>query len=191
MSIWLRRIRITGITFLVIYALCAILIAIDGLFEHLEIADTGIVFGNTIRSDGHPSPRLQARLDKAIELYNNGTIKNIIVSGGLEPNGFNEATVMMEYLVEKNIPPERIILDSNGNDTYSTAKNCTQIMHEKKFQSVILISQYFHLPRAKLAFERFGDYPIYTAHANFFELRDFYSLVREVVAYVVYWVRKY
>ena len=191
MSTWSRRIKITGKAFLVIYVLCAILIAIDGLIDHLAIADVGIVFGNTIKSDGQPSLRLQARLDKAIELYNNGTIKNIIVSGGLEPDGFDEATVMMEYLVEKNIPPERIILDSNGNDTFLTAKNCTRIMREKKYQSVILISQYFHLPRAKLAFERFGNYPIYTAHTDFFELRDFYSLAREVIAYAVYWVRKY
>ena len=44
------------------------LIIVDGLNDSLEKADLAVVFGNEVNVDGHPSPRLQARLDKAVEV---------------------------------------------------------------------------------------------------------------------------
>jgi len=49
-----------------------------------------------------------------------------------------------------------------------------------------VVSQYFHLPRARLALRRFGIETVYSAHAFFFEARDVYSSVREVFGYGEY-----
>jgi len=46
---------------------------------------------------GEPSPRLQSRLDKAFDLYSKNYFQQIIVSGGLGKEGFEEALVMTEY----------------------------------------------------------------------------------------------
>jgi vancomycin permeability regulator SanA len=164
----------------------ALLIVADGLTDELHQADVAVVLGNTVNPDGQPSPRLQARLDKTVELYQKGFFTNIIVSGGFGVEGFDEAVVMSQYLVSQNIPTERIFVDGEGRTTNLTAKNTAQIMRQNNWQSALVISQYFHISRCKLALANYGISPVYSASANYFELRDLYSLVREVMGYFSY-----
>jgi vancomycin permeability regulator SanA len=166
-------------------------LAIAGSIDIIDRADVAVVLGNTVDPSGKPSARLQARLDKAIQLYQQGVFKNTIVSGGVGKEGFDEAVVMKQYLVTQGLPAERIYVDSQGNNTYLTAKRTAQLMSENKWHSAIAISQYFHLPRTKLALQKFGIKTVYTAHANFFELRDLYSTVREVFSYTSYLMRSF
>jgi vancomycin permeability regulator SanA len=164
----------------------ALLIVADGLTDELHQADVAVVLGNTVNPDGQPSPRLQARLDKTVELYQKGFFTNIIVSGGVGVEGFDEAVVMRQYLVNQNIPAERIFVDSEGRTSNLTAKNTAQIMRQNNWQSALVISQYFHISRCKLALANYGISPVYSASANYFELRDLYSLLREVMGYFSY-----
>ncbi len=168
---------------------CAGIISIAGSIDNIHQADVAVVLGNTVERNGKPSARLQARLDKTIALYQQGVFKNTIVSGGVGKEGFDEAVVMKQYLVANGLPMSQIYVDSQGNNTYLTAKNTARLMSEYKWQSAIAISQYFHLPRTKLALEKSGVKTVYTAHANFFELRDLYSTVREVFSYASYQFR--
>lgn len=167
------------------------LIVADGLRDELHPADVAIVLGNTVESDGRLSARLQARLDKAVELYRNGLFKYVIVSGGVGVEGFNEAEVMKEYLVSHGVPEAFIIADDEGLTTSLTARNAAQIMKERRWQSALVISQYFHISRTRLAVETYGVRPVYSAHAEYFELRDVYSIPREVIGYVAYRMRRY
>ena len=167
----------------------AVLIVADGLSDEIHQADVAVVLGNTVEKNGNPSIRLQARLDKTIELYQNGLFPNIIVSGGFGSEGFDEATVMRQYLISRGIPENCIRVDSVGNTTALTAKNASQIMKQNNWQSAMIISQYFHISRTRLAFAHYGVNPIYSAHANYFELRDLYSIFREVIGYFSYILR--
>ncbi len=164
----------------------AIFIVTDGLFDEIHSADVAVVLGNTVDANGNPSPRLQARLDKTIELYEKGFFSNIIVSGGVGVEGFDEAGVMRQYLVNRNIPVHCIHLDSEGKTTNLTAKNSAQIMKRNNWQSALIVSQYFHISRTRLAFTNYGISPVYSAHPNYFELRDLYSIIREVFGYFSY-----
>jgi vancomycin permeability regulator SanA len=166
-------------------------ISIAGLSDNIDRSDVAVVLGNTVDANGKPSARLQARLDKTIQLYQQGIFKNTIVSGGVGKEGFDEAVVMKQYLITHGLPPTGIYVDSKGDNTYLTAKHTAQLMTEHKWQSAIAISQYFHLPRTKLALQRFGIKTVYTAHADFFELRDLYSTVREVFSYGSYQIRSF
>lgn len=164
----------------------AVFIIIDGLNDELKGADMAVVLGNKVEKDGHPSKRLQARLDKSVELFEEGYFKYIIVSGGIGKEGFDEAKVMKKYLVDRGIPAEVIIEDSNGYNTYMTAENSRIIMKDLNLESVVVISQYFHITRTKLAFEKHGFENVYSAHAEVFEYRDIYSIIREFPAYYKY-----
>jgi vancomycin permeability regulator SanA len=167
------------------------LISIAGLNDNIDRSDVAVVLGNTVDPNGKPSARLQARLDKTIQLHQQGVFKDTIVSGGMGKEGFNEAVVMKQYLIAHGLPSMRIFVDSKGDNTYLTAKRTAQLMTEHQWQSAIAISQYFHLPRTKLALQRFGVKTVYTAHADFFELRDLYSTVREVFSYGSYQMRSF
>lgn len=173
------------------FLLAAALIASDGLRDEIHPADVAIVPGNTVERDGRPSARLQARLDKAVELYRRGLFGHVIVSGGVGAEGFDEAEVMKRYLISRGVPGDLIVADGGGATTYLTARNAAGLMKVNGWRSALIVSQYFHITRTRLAVEGYGVGPVYSAHADYFEPRDLYSLMREVVGYGAYLVRRY
>jgi vancomycin permeability regulator SanA len=184
--------RIIFLALAVLFFLSTVMIIWDGLNSTPQPSDIGVVLGNRVQRNGQPGESLQARLDKAIDLYFSDMFPLIIVSGGTGREGLDEAAVMKNYLVSQGIPPDIIHMDSNGYNTYRTAKNSTEYMHHQKMQSAVVISQYFHLTRAKLAFRRFGVAEVSSASANYFHLiRDPYSIIREVFGLYIYILRDY
>lgn len=159
-------------------------IVFEGLRDNLQVADVGIVLGNKVEPDGRPSLRLQKRLDKTIELYRQDFFHRIIVSGGIGKEGYDEAKVMGDYLVRNKIPAKAIIQDNQGANTFLTAFNSKKLLRNPKSTSVLIITQFYHITR--LAFSKVGFKKIYTAHADYFEFRDLYSLVREFFGYYEY-----
>jgi uncharacterized SAM-binding protein YcdF (DUF218 family) len=171
------------------FTLAAALIVADGLTDDIHAADVAVVPGNTVERDGRPSARLRARLDQTVSLYRQGLFPDVIVSGGVGVEGFDEALVMKRYLIENGVPDGRIHVDSGGANTYLTARNAARMMGENRWQSALVVSQYFHVPRTKLALRRSGVTPVFSAHARYTELRDVYSIAREVVGYGAYLLR--
>jgi len=162
-----------------------------GLQDEIGKADVALVLGSKVEHDGTPSPRLRARLDETLALYRAGYFPTIIASGGIGKEGYDEAVVMRDYLVDHGIPKDRVIVDSGGTTTFASARNTLQIARERKFSSVFVVSQYFHVPRARLALSRFGISTVYSAHAYYFEMRDVYSSPRELFGYLRYFFRSY
>lgn len=171
------------------FTLTAALIVVDGLTDEIQEADVAIVPGNTVEKDGRPSARLSARLDQTVALYRQGLFPSVIVSGGVGIEGFDEAEVMKRYLVEKGIPESSIRVDSGGATTHLTARNASRMMKENGWQSAMVVTQYFHVPRMRLALKRSGVTPVFSSHAQYFELRDVYSITREVIGYGAYLLR--
>jgi vancomycin permeability regulator SanA len=170
-----------------LYMISVILILADGFLSTYEKAEYAVVLGSQVHESGEPSARLITHLDKAIEIYNNGDAEIIIVSGGIGKEGFNEAIVMADYLRQKGVRQEKIIIDSMGYNTLATAQNLCGLIGEDK--SIIAVSQFFHLPRVRLVFRKVGFKNVGAAYPSYYELRDIYSLLREVPAYILYMVR--
>lgn len=172
----------------IVIHLCVLLYI--GLFSEVKKSDAILILGNTVETSGIPSMRLKGRLDKGIGLYKNNLAPIIIVSGGYGIEGFNEAIVMKNYLVEHGVKTDNIIADQNGNTTYLTTRNLIPIAKEYNIKSVIVVSQYYHLLRAKRAVEMVGIKEVYVSAGNSpFEIRDLYSIPREIIAYYYYLIR--
>lgn len=155
-------------------------------------SDTAVVLGTRVLPSRVPSYWLRGRLERAYELYAAGTVRNIIVSGGLGREGHQEADVMREYLIGRGVPAERILADHSGVDTYETARNTKQIMQAEGFNSVVIVSHYYHLPRAVFAFNRFAIPNVSAAGVITNPLRvDGGNLLREFAAFYFYLVRDY
>ena len=170
---------------------CVLALVWDGLHDYVGEADVALVLGNTVHPDGRPSARLKARLDRTLELYRLGHFELIVVSGALGKEGHDEAVVMQQYLLKEGVPAKRVIVDSSGYTTYDSAKNTAALVEEKGFKKVLLVTQYFHIPRYRLALKRFGVEEVYTAHAYHFEWRDWYSTPRELLGLVKYAFKRY
>lgn len=169
-----------------IYLFGALLISIDGMNEEIFNCDVIVVLGNHVNSDGAPSSRLSARLDRAVDLYKEKNSSRIFVSGGIGSTGFDEGIVMSRYLVAKGIPQSAIIIDSQGTNTMKTAQNLSRFMRANHLSSTLVVSQFFHISRSKLALRVNGVKQIGSAYARYTEFRDVYSLAREVPAYISY-----
>lgn len=171
-----------------LYVLAAVLIALAGLRDDAAVADIIVVPGNTVLTDGSLSRRLQGRLDAALQLFTEKRAPSIFVSGGAGREGHDEAAAMAAYLMQHGVPPRAIVQDPLGIDTAATARNAAKYLREHRLHSALVVTQYFHVARTRLALERRGVTVAGSAHARYFEARDAYSLAREVVGYAAYYL---
>ena len=163
-------------------------IAATGLLARPAPADLIVVLGNEVLADGRPSPRLQARLDAALLAYQAGLAPRVLVSGGVEPGGQNEASVMAADLAARGVPQPAILQDSLGVDTFATTRNVAALLHSLGIGQgrVLVVTQWFHIPRTLLALRRFGVHGTSAAWPRFTEPRDAMALLREAVALPYY-----
>jgi len=167
-----------------------IIITIDGLKDNIHKADCILILGNKVNENGTLSARLQSRVDKGIELYQLKLAPKIIVSGGLGKEGWYEAKEMQKYLLAKGVPLDAIIVDDKALTTYETACNFSAIAQQHSFHSVIVVSQFYHITRSKAMLESKGIEKVYTAHSNYYEWRDVYSVVRDFFAFYWFWIKQ-
>lgn len=172
-----------------LWLLAGAVLASAGLLTRAQRADLAIVLGNTVYRNGSPSPRLAARLNRASQCYKQGQCGLIFVSGGVDVSGTDEAVAMRAYLMRRGIPAARIVVDSAGRDTWATVHNASIFMRDHGLSSAIVVTQYFHLPRAMLALRRFAVHDVSGAYPRFWEGRDIYSIAREVPAFAWYCIR--
>lgn len=174
-----------------LFVLAMVVLVTVGWSDDPAPSDVGLVLGNAVAADGQPSARLCARLDAAVRLRRAGCFDPVIVSGGIDPAGHDEAAVMRDYLVGCGVPATAIILDNHGVDTYESARQTARTMREHGWKRVCVVSQYFHVPRARLALTCCGVPHVASGSARFAEWRDLYSIPREMIGYAWYAVRRY
>ncbi len=112
-----------------------------------------IVFGAAVYNNGRLSDILRDRVDTAVQLYEDGTIQKILVSGDNRFENYDEPTAMMNYAIEKGVSPDDIQPDFAGRRTYDTCYRAHEIF---QLDSAILVTQQFHLPRALFTCQRLG-----------------------------------
>ncbi|MEJ8547239.1 YdcF family protein [Brevibacillus borstelensis] len=111
-------------------------------------ADVAIVLGAAVWGE-RPSPGLRERLDQALELYRQGYVPYLLVTGGLgEGKTSTEASVMRNYLVEQGVPEDRIFMEHQARDTYENLLFSKEIMQQHGLSQALVVSHDYHLARA-------------------------------------------
>ena len=101
--------------------------------------------------DGVPSPVLEARLEKALKLYEEG-LSPIIVTTGSKQTGdrFTEAYAGLTYLLERSVPESSILVVVDGNNTFESLSATANVLTDRGIgNKVILVSDPYHALRAK------------------------------------------
>ncbi len=161
-----------------------------GTTDYRRSADVIVVFGAKVFPDGRLSSVLEERVRTGCELYHSGFAPHIVFSGGPGTGEIHETVAMRRRALELGVPANAITLDPEGWDTDLTAENTLQLARQNKWKRILAVSQFFHLPRIKLAFHRHGS-EVYTVPAvRLYQLRYLpYFMLREVAAWWVYYVR--
>ena len=118
-----------------------------------------VVLGCQVKPWG-PSILLQDRLNRAYEWWEEHPDTLIIVTGAQGPDEpMAEARAMTDYLVEKGVPEEQILLDEASRNTLQNLQNARTILEQNGMSvkdGVIIVSNGFHLTRAKMLAARVG-----------------------------------
>lgn len=113
--------------------------------EDVPEAQAALIPGAALYPGGKLSPIFEDRVKGALALYRAGKVTKILVSGDNSTVYYNEVNPVRKYLLAVGIPDENIFLDHAGFDTYSSMYRAREVFQA---ESLIVVSQSFHLPRA-------------------------------------------
>jgi len=107
-----------------------------------------------------PSLSLKERMDAAFDFMNKHPACTAILSGGQGGGeSVSEAQAMYDYLTEKGIDAERLILEDKSTSTYENLRNSFEIiesMGDTPEGKCAVVSSEYHLCRARLIAESLG-----------------------------------
>jgi uncharacterized SAM-binding protein YcdF (DUF218 family) len=112
-------------------------------------AEAIVVLG-AAQYDGRPSPVLEARLTHAAALYQRGLAPVIVVTGGrADGDRFSEAAASANFLHGLGVPDDVILREDTGRNTWESLVATARFLHERGMSRVVLVSDGYHLARAK------------------------------------------
>ncbi|TQV76231.1 YdcF family protein [Denitrobaculum tricleocarpae] len=118
--------------------------------------DVIVVLGAAVWSRGRPSPTLDRRVRRGLELFRAGEADRLLFTGGLGRHPPAEAEVMRRIALDEGIDTSRIEVESASRNTMENAVNSAKIMTDRGWNSAVLVSDRIHLPRAALVFRSLG-----------------------------------
>lgn len=116
--------------------------------EVLRPADAILVLGRRLENNG-PSEVFEARLAHAAELWRGGWAPRLIVAGGLTGTAsLSEAQAGRAWLESHGIPAEIILAEDRSQHTLENLYNVRELLRERGWTGLILVSDPLHLARA-------------------------------------------
>ena len=119
-------------------------------FEDTEAC--AVVLGAKVHEGGRLSDMLRDRMDTAIALYREGKVKSILLSGDGRGE-WSEVKYMKAYALENGVSEEDILEDPEGYSTYETVLRAKEVYG---LDSIVAVTQKYHLYRALYIAEHFG-----------------------------------
>jgi uncharacterized SAM-binding protein YcdF (DUF218 family) len=135
-----------------------------GRSDQARAVDAIVVLG-VAQYDGRPSPQLQARLDRVLELWQEGLSPLVITTGGNQPGDrFTEAEASANYLIKGSInglvdvavPAESIVQENSGSTTRESLIGVHNIMQDRGLHSILIVTDPYHTLRSRLIAQDLG-----------------------------------
>lgn len=107
-------------------------------------ADAAIVLG-AAQYDGRPSPALRARLDHGLELWRDGRVEQIVLTGSRrQGDRYTEAYAGFQYLRTSGVPEDDLVIVDTGTSTWESLAASERVLRKERIDSVILVSDPYH-----------------------------------------------
>lgn len=137
-------------------AVTAVRIARQSTRDEARPADVILILG-AAEYRGKPSPVLKGRLDHGLELFRKRAAPLILTTGGAGGDPvFTEGEVGRDYLILRGVPSEAILVESEGDTTMHSTAAAGEIMRRMGLRSCIVVSDGYHIYRAKKMLESLG-----------------------------------
>jgi uncharacterized SAM-binding protein YcdF (DUF218 family) len=193
-----RRRRVFVYLLLVVvlaYAVSFVTVLFISRQDQRRTADAIVVLG-AAQYNGRPSPVLKARLDHAITLYGENYAPMVVVTGGTARGDTeSEATVSRRYLLANGVPDTAVVVRPEGRSTMASMEAVGKWLGERKLDTVLLVSDPFHMSRLKFEARRMHLVPLTsptrTSPISRSRTRELGFLAAEALKVPVAWVRSW
>ena len=141
----------------------------------VQHADVIVVLGGATEPalDPRPEVELNAAADRLVHgaaLYRQGVADRVLLSGGdidfLSLSSDSPASDMESVMEMLGVPGEAMLLQGKSQNTYEDALYSCQMIKDKGYNSVVLVTSAIHMPRAVGVFEKQGC-PVIPSPADF------------------------
>lgn len=136
-----------------------------GAHDLAQRADAIVVLGARVEPDGQPGPDLRVRTLHAVSLFQRGLAPYVICTGGFQGDRLSAASVACTLAQSLGVPAEKILLAGGSMTTSEDALSARELMRERGWDTIILVSHPLHLERARLLFEGQGT-TVYPSPTN-------------------------
>jgi uncharacterized SAM-binding protein YcdF (DUF218 family) len=142
------------------------------LMKEVSVYDVGIVFSGVTKGSKEPYDRVYFndgadRITHTLQLYNEGKLKHIIVSGGL---GFQQRSMsiaaerLKSFLIMAGVPDSVITVEPDAANTYENAVKSAEILKtDFPGGKYLLITSAFHMKRSAMCLAKqaidFDEFP--------------------------------
>ena len=186
----MRPLAVAAVFLVLVIAFPLVQTTFFGSTDYRRRADVAVVLGAEVYRSGMLSTALEDRVRTGADLYRAGLVRYVVMSGAVGASGVDEPVAMRRRAVELGVPPSAIVLDSAGDNTDATVAHTTVIFRRLRVRRVLAVSQFWHLPRIKLAYLVAG-WDVQTVPATFsrYMTQTPYLMLREIPAFWEYWAR--
>jgi len=142
--------------------------------------DVALILGTSkFKVGGGLNPFFKNRMTAAVDLYQAGKVKHLLVSGDNSTRYYNEPKRMKEELVSLGVPEEHITLDYAGLRTLDSIVRCKEVFGQDSF---VIVTQKFHNHRAVFIGQFYGLNVSGYVAGNIPLSESFNVLIREYLA---------
>ena len=153
-------------------------------------SDAIVVLGSA-QYNGVPSSIFEARLEHALDLYEDGVAPVIVTVGGKATGDqFSEAEAGREYLADAGVPDDALLAVQEGADTLESMRAVATQFDDRGWDTAVLVTDPWHAMRAERMAEDAGmdasSSPTRQGPAVQTRTTQFRYIVRETAAYLLY-----
>ncbi|MGV3723653.1 MAG: YdcF family protein [Actinomycetota bacterium] len=153
-----RKYWVLGAVAALVGCLLAMALRIDayGQVDRAEKADAIVVLGARVLPGGAAGDSLSSRTLRAVELYQRGIAPVILCTGGIGDNPPAEAKAAATLAAEHGVRDADLVLEEHSTSTRENAEFAARICRERGWKRVVVVSDPYHLYRARNDFKRAG-----------------------------------
>jgi uncharacterized SAM-binding protein YcdF (DUF218 family) len=154
-------------------------------------ASDAIVVLGSAQYNGVPSSIFEARLEHALDLYEEGVAPVVVTVGGKAAgDAFTEAEAGRDYLAAAGVPADALLAVPEGADTLQSMREVSSAFAERGWSSAVLVTDPWHAMRAERMAEDAGltaaSSPTRQGPAVQTRVTQFRYILRETAAYLLY-----
>lgn len=135
--------------------------------DEMTKTDVIVVLGAGMDPDGTLHQSTILRVDRAVELWEAGIAPAIHFTGGKAiENGPSAGQQMAQYAISKGVPATATTFEAKSLSTLQNALFSQPMLADA--QTITLVTEGFHLPRAYVSFKWAGNHKIYLTYSERF-----------------------